>query len=106
MYISFCLLIYTSVNYWCRCVELYILPLHAHILHFFYCAVQLNVGCEHNDDGKDLDNIEDPKDFATENGLSTQFIDHMSKESYKVEMEGVACLEDLHMKDGTQVMYT
>ncbi|VAI00085.1 unnamed protein product [Triticum turgidum subsp. durum] len=69
-------------------------------------SVQLNVGCEHNDDGKDLDNIEDPKDFATENGLSTQFIDHMSKESYKVEMEGVACLEDLHMKDGTQVMYT
>uniref|UniRef100_A0A452ZSK6 Uncharacterized protein n=1 Tax=Aegilops tauschii subsp. strangulata TaxID=200361 RepID=A0A452ZSK6_AEGTS len=54
----------------------------------------------------DLDNIEDPKDFATENGLSTQLINHMSKECYKVEMEGVACLEDLHMKDGIQVIYT
>ncbi|VAI00342.1 unnamed protein product [Triticum turgidum subsp. durum] len=57
-------------------------------------SVQLSGGCQHNDDGKDLDNIEDPKDFATENGLS--------KESYKVNMEGVACLEDLDMKDGTQ----
>jgi len=65
-------------------------------------SVQLNGGCQHNDNGKDLDNIKDPKDFATENGLSTQLIDHMSKESYNVEMEGVACLEDLHMKDGTQ----
>nr|XP_020188667.1 disease resistance protein RGA4 isoform X1 [Aegilops tauschii subsp. strangulata] len=65
-------------------------------------SVQLNGGCQHNDEGKDLDNIEDPKDFATENGLSTQLINHMSKECYKVEMEGVACLEDLHMKDGIQ----
>lgn len=65
-------------------------------------SVQLNGGCQHNDNGKDLGNIEDPKDFTTENGLSTQLIDHLSKESYKMEMEGVACLEDLHMKDGIQ----
>uniref|UniRef100_A0A8R7R018 Uncharacterized protein n=1 Tax=Triticum urartu TaxID=4572 RepID=A0A8R7R018_TRIUA len=65
-------------------------------------SVQLSGGCQRIDDGKDPDNIEDPKDFATENGLGTQVIDHMSKESYKVDIEGVACLEDLHMKDGTQ----
>ncbi|KAE8813140.1 putative disease resistance RPP13-like protein 3 [Hordeum vulgare] len=66
-------------------------------------SVQLNGGYQHDDDGKDLDNIEDSKDFAMTNGLRAQVIDQMSKERYKVEIEG-PCLGDLHMKDGTQVL--
>lgn len=58
-------------------------------------SVRLNGGCQHGDDWKDVDNIEDPKDLSTKNGRITQVI-------VKEEMVGVADLEDLQMDDGTQ----
>ncbi|KAF7104350.1 hypothetical protein CFC21_105252 [Triticum aestivum] len=65
-------------------------------------SVRLNGGCQHGDDGKDVDNIEDPKDFATKDGRITQVIDQMNNESFKEEMEGVADVEDQQMDNGTQ----
>ncbi|KAF7046797.1 hypothetical protein CFC21_055800 [Triticum aestivum] len=59
-------------------------------------SVRLNGGCQHGDDWKDVDNIEDPKDLSTKNGRITQVI-------VKEEMVGVADLEDLQMDDGTQL---
>ncbi|VAI00337.1 unnamed protein product [Triticum turgidum subsp. durum] len=55
-------------------------------------SVCLNGGCQHGDDGKDVDNIEDPKDFTTKDGRIGQVIDQKNKES----------LEDLQMDNGTQ----
>ncbi|KAF7092821.1 hypothetical protein CFC21_095272 [Triticum aestivum] len=64
--------------------------------------VQLDGGDQHDADGKDLDNIEDPKEFANKNGLSIPMVDQMNKESSKEEMEGVTGLEKLQVEDGTQ----
>lgn len=72
---------------------------------YFYCAVQLDGGGQRDADGNDLDNIEGPKEFPNKTGSSIPVIDQMNKESSKKEMEGVAGLEKLSVKDGTQVIY-